>query len=131
MVLVYIIMVCTENTLYAARRSGIVDSCHTLLLPGHRQNEDGNYTVVWKSDKIDNTLSPVWAAAKIPMHALCNGDVHRPLRIEIFDWDSNGKHQSMGAVSDFPLRLSLRGCGWYCWTERVVILFGGRLTPFQ
>jgi len=33
------------------------------------------------------------------MSSLCNGDIYRPLRIEIFDWDKNGKHQSMGVVS--------------------------------
>lgn len=65
----------------------------------HRLNEDGSYTVVWKSVKIDNSLNPIWAPVKIPMSALCNGDVHRPLKIEIFDWDSNSKHQSMGIVS--------------------------------
>lgn len=65
-------------------------------------NEDGNYTVVWKSSKVDNSLSPVWPAAKIAMSALCNGDLHRPLKLEIFDWDSNGKHQSMGHVSKKP-----------------------------
>jgi len=30
---------------------------------------------------------------------LCNGDLDRPLQIQIWDWDSNGKHQSMGIVS--------------------------------
>lgn len=54
--------------------------------------------MVWKSTKIDNSLNPIWAATKIPMGALCNGDVHRPLKLEIFDWDSNGKHESMGQV---------------------------------
>lgn len=67
-----------------------------------RLNEDGQYTVVWKSDKIDNDLSPVWPAIKIPMSTLCNGDVHRPLKLEIFDWDSNGKHDFMGHVSLRP-----------------------------
>jgi hypothetical protein len=60
---------------------------------------------VWKSTKIDNSLNPIWAASKIPMSSLCNGDVHRPIRIEIFDWDSNGKHQSMGQVSGVTLDL--------------------------
>ena len=62
-------------------------------------NEDGKYTVVWKSNKVDNNLSPVFQVAKISMSSLCNGDVHRPLQIEIFDWDSNGKHETMGVVS--------------------------------
>ena len=32
------------------------------------------------------------------MHVLCNGDKYRPLKLEIFDWDSNGKHDTMGHV---------------------------------
>lgn len=32
------------------------------------------------------------------MALLCNGDIDRPLRIEVLDWDKHGKHQSMGVV---------------------------------
>ncbi|KAJ1441132.1 Copine-domain-containing protein [Ochromonadaceae sp. CCMP2298] len=63
-----------------------------------RMNEDGTQTVVHKSTKIDNSLNPIWALTKIPMTSLCNGDIYRPLKIEIFDWDSNGKHDTMGSV---------------------------------
>lgn len=83
--------------------SPVLTVVHYPFLPrsaiNFRLNEDGSHTVVWKSTKIDNSLNPIWAPAKIPMSALCNGDVHRPLRIEIFDWDKSGKHQSMGVVS--------------------------------
>ena len=47
---------------------------------------------------------------KIPMSSLCNGDIYRPLRIEIFDWDKNGKHQTMGVVS---------ACVIYVWAVYV------------
>ncbi|RYG62518.1 hypothetical protein EON64_17725, partial [archaeon] len=69
-----------------------------------RLNEDNSYTAVWTSNKIDNSLNPRWAATKIPMVKLCNGDLDRPLCIELFDWDKGGRHQSMGAV-----RTSVRG----------------------
>ena len=32
------------------------------------------------------------------MTQLCNGDIYRPLRLEIFDWDSDGGHDIMGTV---------------------------------
>ena len=32
------------------------------------------------------------------MSLLCNGDVDRPLRIEVMDWDKNGKHEQIGQV---------------------------------
>eukprot|EP01039_Chlorochromonas_danica_P004769 gene4769-5229_t len=69
-----------------------------------RMNEDGSYTVVWKSIKIDNSLNPRWGEAKISMSRLCNQDLDRPLKIEIYDWESSGKHQTMGEV-----KTSVRG----------------------
>jgi hypothetical protein len=63
-----------------------------------RCNEDGSFTVCWKNDKIDNNLSPSWPQARIPMVSLCNNDLDRPLRIEIFDWESSGRHQPMGRI---------------------------------
>lgn len=35
---------------------------------------------------------------KVPMSLLCNGDVDRPLRIEVLDFDKGGKHLPMGQV---------------------------------
>jgi len=60
--------------------------------------EDGKYGVVWKNDPVANNLSPTWPQARVPMMKLCNGDIDRPLRIEILDFDSSGKHASMGVV---------------------------------
>jgi hypothetical protein len=75
-----------------------------------RLNEDGTWTVVWKSVRIDNNLSPRWAAVKIPMTTLCNGDIDRPLKIEIFDYNENSKHVSMGAV-ETSVRAMVTGGG--------------------
>jgi hypothetical protein len=63
-----------------------------------RLNEDNTYNLVHKSEVVDNNLSPKWLEAKIPMVSLCNGDLDRPILIEIFDKDDGGKHQSMGEV---------------------------------
>jgi hypothetical protein len=60
--------------------------------------EDGSYVPCWKNDKIDNNLNPVWPQSRIPMAALCNGDIDRPLKIEVWDHESSGKHQFMGLV---------------------------------
>ena len=63
-----------------------------------RLNEDNTWSVVWKSVRIDNNLNPKWAPVKIPMGSLCNGDIDRPLKIEIFDYDENSSHDTMGIV---------------------------------
>lgn len=63
-----------------------------------RLNEDSSWTVVWKSYRVDNNLNPRWIPVKIPMGVLCNGDIDRPLRVEIFDYDENSSHDTMGIV---------------------------------
>jgi hypothetical protein len=63
-----------------------------------RIQEDGSWIKVHTTEKIDNNLSPSWATFRMPLQKLCNGDLDRPLKFEIFDWDSNGKHETMGAV---------------------------------
>jgi Ca2+-dependent lipid-binding protein len=76
-----------------------------------RINEDGSWTPVWQSVKIDNSLNPLWAPARIPIRVLCNGDLDRPLKIEIFDWDKNGKHQTMGETkTSVNSMLANNGC---------------------
>lgn len=61
-------------------------------------NESGDWTIVFSGKHINNDLNPKWNPVMIPMATLCNGDVHRPLLIEIFDRDSNGDHDFMGSV---------------------------------
>lgn len=75
-----------------------------------RINEDGSFTVVWKSKMISNNLNPRWDPVKLPLTAVCNGDIGRPLLIEIVDVDSGGKNQSMGIVeTSVKMMISLNG----------------------
>jgi hypothetical protein len=37
-----------------------------------------------------------WPTARIPMMTLCNGDINRPLKIRLLDFESNGKHDYLG-----------------------------------
>eukprot|EP01033_Poteriospumella_lacustris_P000781 gene781-554_t len=67
-----------------------------------RANEDGTYTPVWRSVKIDSTLNPKWPEVKIPLVNLCNSDLNRKLIIEIWDHERNGRHRSMGKVYSSP-----------------------------
>ena len=62
----------------------------------YRLAEDGSYVPCWKNERIDNNLNPVWPVSRINMVQLCNGDIDRPLRIDIWDWESSGRHQYMG-----------------------------------
>jgi len=65
-----------------------------------RQTPDGqSWDPAWKSEIImNNNKNPKWKPAKIPIQAICNGDLHRKVRIHILDWDRDGKTDDMGSV---------------------------------
>jgi hypothetical protein len=51
---------------------------------------------VYRSEHIDNNLSPVWKQAVLDVGRLCEGDMHKAIQITIWDWHKSGKHQNMG-----------------------------------
>lgn len=57
----------------------------------------GSWTPVFRSKHIKNNLNPIWEPATVDVNALCDGDLDRKLSIAIYDFESNGKHESMGA----------------------------------
>jgi Copine/C2 domain len=53
---------------------------------------------VYRSKSVPDSLNPTWDDATMELSTLCNGDLHRPIRIQVFDDESkSGKHVSMGA----------------------------------
>ncbi|XP_031566337.1 copine-8-like isoform X2 [Actinia tenebrosa] len=65
----------------------------------YRYNEDGSFTAVHRTEVIKNTLNPTWKELTIPSRALCNGDYHRAIRVECYDWDRDGGHDLIGIFS--------------------------------
>jgi hypothetical protein len=68
-----------------------------------RCNEDGSYSRVWESSVVMNSLNPRWGQMKLSMSTVCNGDIHRPLRIEIYDYEKSGKHVFMGQINELSI----------------------------
>jgi len=62
----------------------------------NRVREDGTYQRVWQSEVVRYDLTPTWKPAKIGIQKLCNGDLDRPLRFEVYDWDPDGTNDYMG-----------------------------------
>ncbi|XP_065831218.1 copine-8-like [Oscarella lobularis] len=62
-----------------------------------RKFDGGNFVPVHRTEVIKNTLNPFWQPFSIPVTALCNGDYHRTIRIECYDWDSDGGHDYIGS----------------------------------
>jgi hypothetical protein len=61
-----------------------------------RVREDGEWTPVLRSPVVMNNLNPQWPVVQVGLQQLCNADMERPLKIDIYDWINNSKHTHMG-----------------------------------
>ena len=57
------------------------------------------FSVVKRSEVIMKNLSPTWAPFEISAKLLCNGDHTRPLKFDVYDWDSDGTHDYIGSFT--------------------------------
>jgi len=62
-----------------------------------RVNESGDFSVVFRSEVISNTLNPNWKQFKIETRSLCNGDYDRTLQIDVLDKDNDGSSDLIGS----------------------------------
>ncbi|VBB18647.1 hypothetical protein YASMINEVIRUS_1149 [Yasminevirus sp. GU-2018] len=61
-----------------------------------RLAEDGKtWLECFKSPVIKSNYTPVWEIDQ-SVRTLCNGGVKAPVRIELYDWDSDGKNEFVG-----------------------------------
>lgn len=51
---------------------------------------------VYRSPTIKNSLEPAWDTAVIELSKLCGGDLNLPIRINVYDYEKDGKHVLMG-----------------------------------
>uniref|UniRef100_A0A8C7YE35 Copine family member IX n=1 Tax=Oryzias sinensis TaxID=183150 RepID=A0A8C7YE35_9TELE len=72
----------------------------------YRSNEDGTFTICHKTEVIKNTLNPVWQPFTIPVRALCNGDYDRTVKVDVYDWDRDGRHDFIGEFTTSYRELS-------------------------
>ncbi|XP_067853882.1 copine-2 isoform X2 [Heptranchias perlo] len=62
----------------------------------YKQEEDGKWMLVHRTEVIKNTLDPVWKPFSIPLVSLCNGDVEKTIKILCYDYDNDGGHDFIG-----------------------------------
>mmetsp|Transcript_27218 Transcript_27218/g.50411 ORF Transcript_27218/g.50411 Transcript_27218/m.50411 type:complete len:687 (-) Transcript_27218:294-2354(-) len=60
--------------------------------------ENGDFSCVFRSEVVRNNLSPQWMPRQISLQKLCSGDVDRPMKIEIWDYDRKRAADFLGAV---------------------------------
>merc|ERR1711892_690780 len=62
-----------------------------------KANENKDYSVVFRSEVIQNNLNPVWKQFTMESRTLCNGDYNRVLKFDVFDMDNDGSHDLIGS----------------------------------
>jgi len=75
-----------------------------------KANENNDYSVVFRSEVIQNNLNPVWKPFTMESRTLCNGDYDRTLKFEVFDMDNDGSHDLIGSFQT-NVRNLLKGPG--------------------
>ena len=76
---------------------------------------------VYRSESVKNNLNPAWESAVVDLSVVCGGDLDLPLQIQVYDFESSGKHKGMGscemsvkglqqaAASGTPVKLMQKG----------------------
>mmetsp|Transcript_29680 Transcript_29680/g.71451 ORF Transcript_29680/g.71451 Transcript_29680/m.71451 type:complete len:137 (-) Transcript_29680:95-505(-) len=71
------------------------------------------WNVVYRSETVHNHLNPLWDAASIGLEELCYGKLDWPLRIQVLDYNNNGKHTVIGEyetkVTELQSHISVKG----------------------
>lgn len=70
-------------------------------------------TVVYKSEHIEDNHNPFWDSFTIGLDKLCDGDLDRPLKITVMDWQRFGSDRVIGSfktsASELIARKATRG----------------------
>ncbi|XP_067905685.1 copine-2 isoform X1 [Heterodontus francisci] len=72
----------------------------------YKQEEDGKWMLVHRTEVIKNTLDPVWKPFSIPLVSLCNGDVEKTIKILCYDYDNDGGHDFIGESQTTVAKMS-------------------------
>lgn len=84
-----------------------------------KQNPDGTFTPVYKTEVIKNTLDPVWKPFDITSRKLCNNDPERKIKVTCYDWDSDGSHDLIGEFETTLADLESRTqSSWDCINQK-------------
>ena len=62
------------------------------------QGGDGQWTATHRTETIMKTLNPTWAPFTKSTVDLCSGDSNRPIKLSVYDWDSNGSNDLIGSA---------------------------------
>uniref|UniRef100_A0A4W4EE40 Copine-3 n=1 Tax=Electrophorus electricus TaxID=8005 RepID=A0A4W4EE40_ELEEL len=75
-----------------------------------KQDDDGKWLLVHRTEVIKNNLSPSWKKFVVSLHSFCSGDLNKPIKVNCFDYDNDGTHDLIGVfqtnVSEPPAQMA-------------------------
>uniref|UniRef100_A0A3Q4ARF3 Copine-3 n=1 Tax=Mola mola TaxID=94237 RepID=A0A3Q4ARF3_MOLML len=69
-----------------------------------KQTETG-WQLAHRTEVVKNNLNPTWKPFRIPLQSLCGGDIDKPIKVECYDYDSDGSHDLIGSFETTMTRL--------------------------
>ena len=54
---------------------------------------------IYRSEDVHNNLNPEWQTCVLELSTLCFGNRQLPIKLEVYDYESSGKHIPMGNVT--------------------------------
>ncbi|XP_028288420.1 copine-3-like [Parambassis ranga] len=65
------------------------------FLEFYKQTDTG-WQLAHRTEVINNNLNPTWRPFQISLRALCGGEVEKPIKVNCYDYRSNGSHDLIG-----------------------------------
>ncbi|XP_073344243.1 copine-3-like isoform X2 [Pagrus major] len=66
------------------------------FLEFYKQTETG-WQLAHRTEVVKNNLNPVWRPFRIPLQALCGGDVEKSIKVDCYDYNNSGSHDFIGS----------------------------------
>uniref|UniRef100_A0A3P9IUJ8 Copine-3 n=1 Tax=Oryzias latipes TaxID=8090 RepID=A0A3P9IUJ8_ORYLA len=66
---------------------------------------DSTWQLAHRTEVVKNNLNPTWRPFRIPLQSLCGGDLDKPIKVECYDYDSDGSHDLIGTFETTMPRL--------------------------
>uniref|UniRef100_A0A3B3CKQ9 Copine-3 n=1 Tax=Oryzias melastigma TaxID=30732 RepID=A0A3B3CKQ9_ORYME len=70
----------------------------------YKQTES-TWQLAHRTEVVKNNLNPTWKPFRIPLQSLCGGDMEKPIKVECYDYDSDGSHDLIGSFETTMKRL--------------------------
>lgn len=79
---------------------------------------DGSWVAVHQTEVVKNNLNPVWKEFEVSTNKLSSADPNQPIKIDCYDYDSDGSHDLIGSFQTSINQLTSAAPGmqleWQC-----------------